>query len=237
MDENKIKETLTLNYEFYKTHAEEFSKTRQNPWDGWNKCLEIIDTNTKKEQLSVLDVACGNGRFYKFLTDSSDHIISYLGIDNNDYMMVEALLKYELAEFKNMDVLFDLDKIQNTYNLVVAFGLTHHIPGKEFRLHWYESLPRLLNANGILILTFWNLAEDERFKKAEKAKDMEENDYYYGWGENDSAEKRYVHIYPPEEIENIKSTFEKHNLRLLDEFYCDGKSNKLNKYLIFQLGP
>ncbi|MFC1755963.1 class I SAM-dependent methyltransferase [Patescibacteria group bacterium] len=235
MEESKIRETLALNYDFYKKHGEEFSKTRQSPWNGWNKCLETINTHTEKEQLSVLDIACGNGRFYKFLTDNSNHIINYLGIDNNDFMMVEAVLKYELAEFKNIDVLFDLNMIENKYDLVVAFGLTHHIPGKEFRLKWFESLPKLLNTNGILLLTFWNLSEDERFKKAEEANDLEENDYYYGW--DDSEDRRYVHIYPHEELENIKDILNKQNIKLIDEYYSDGKTGNLNKYLIFQLCP
>jgi len=148
-------------------------------------------------------------------------------------MMVEALLKYKLATFKNLDVLNKLSEIEKTFDLVTVFGLTHHIPDNDFRTSWFNQLPKFLNNNGILTLTFWNLSEDDRFKKAKKADDMDEDDYYYGWGE--SNDKRYVHIYSEEEIENIKQIYKKQNLKLLDEFYSDGKTGNLNRYLIFQL--
>lgn len=235
MDKNKIDEIIKQNFEFYKNHAEEFSKTRQNPWDGWQKCLQILTENTDKDHINVLDIACGNGRFYKFLEDNLHKSVSYLGVDNNDFMMLEGILKYGLAEFKNLDVLQERDKIEGTYDLITVFGLTHHIPGQEFRLDWFNKLPRILNTRGILILTFWNLSEDNRFKKAQKAENLEENDFYYGWGE--SEDKRYVHIYTDEEINTIKQDYEKQNLKLIEKFYADGKTGKLNRYLIFKLYP
>jgi len=235
VDENKIRDINKLNFEFYKNHAEEFSKTRQNPWDGWENCLQTISDDTNKTHLNVLDIGCGNGRFYKFLVDNLKRSVSYVGLDNNDYLMVEALLKYKLADFKNFDVLKDLDKLETKYDLVTVFGLTHHIPGNEYRFAWFKKLPVLLNVEGLLIMTFWNLSEDDRFKKAEKATDLEDNDYYYGWG--DSEDKRYVHIYSDEEIDNIKNLFSEKNLKLINEFYADGKTGNLNRYLMFKLYP
>ena len=191
--------------------------------------------NADKNHINVLDIACGNGRFYKFLEDNLHKSVSYLGVDNNDFMMLEGVLKYELAEFKNLDVLQEIDKIENTYDLITVFGLTHHIPGQKFRLNWFNKLPGFLNTHGILILTFWNLSDDDRFKKAQKAENLEENDYYYGWGE--SEDKRYVHIYTDKEINTIKHHYEKQNLKLIEEFYADGKTGNLNRYLIFKLYP
>lgn len=234
MDQNKISDINKLNFEFYKKHAEEFSKTRQNPWQGWDKCLQILVKNNKKTHLNVLDIACGNGRFYQYLTENLDRSIGYLGVDNNDYMLVEALLKYKLPEFRSLDALNNLNEVENQYDLITVFGLTHHIPGKEFRMSWFKQLPNLLNNNGILIVTFWNLSEDDRFKKAQKSEDLEEDDYFYGWG--DSKDKRYVHIYSEDEINHIKEMFAQQNLKLVDEFYSDGKTENLNRYLIFQRG-
>jgi len=235
MEDIDINKNVKQTKKFYEKHAEEFSKTRQNPWPGWDRCLGLIRNNISKEKVSVLDIACGNGRFYKLLTDAPSPKIEYLGLDNNDFFLVEAVLKYQLAKFENFDVFFDLDKLKKSADVVAVFGLTHHIPGKEFRLKWFSSLARHVNSEGLLLLSFWNLSHDDRFSKAEPAKDLEDNDYYYGWA--DSKDKRYVHIYTEEELKKIKSMFEQHNFKLIDSFYSDGKSDKLNKYLIFQLQP
>jgi tRNA (uracil-5-)-methyltransferase TRM9 len=232
IDQATIKKVINQTDEFYKKHAEEFSKTRQDPWSGWEKCLGYIRKNISKDKVSVLDVACGNGRFYKYLTRTPSPQFDYLGLDNNDYLLVEAVLKYQLAEFKNVDVFFGLGVLDKSFDVVSVFGLTHHIPGNQFRVTWLKSLIGLINPGGLLMISFWNLAEDDRFAKAELAEDLEENDYYYGWG--DSEDKRYVHIYPEEELNIIELMFEQNNLKLVDSFYSDGKNKKLNKYLIFK---
>ena len=232
MNDAQIKKVINQTNEFYKKHAEEFSKTRQNPWPGWERCLGHIRKSITKEKVSVLDVACGNGRFYQYITRTPTPQVDYLGLDNNDFMLVEAVLKYQLAEFRNYDVFFGLEKLEKSFDVVSVFGLTHHIPGNEFRITWLKSMIPLVKPKGLLMISFWNLAEDERFSKAEPAKDLEENDYYYGWG--DSDDKRYVHICSDEELSRIQNVFEQNNLSLIDSYYSDGKSGKLNRYLIFK---
>ncbi len=233
MEETKIRELAQKTTDFYKNHGVEFSKSRQSNWLGWDKCLDIIKNNFARETISVLDIACGNGRFYQFLRTSSDYKIDYLGLDNNDYMLIEGVMKYQLASFLTYDVFFDLPKLTKKYDVVSVFGFTHHIPDANFRLHWFEQLVDLLNPNGLLLITFWDLSPDDRFSKAVKADDLEENDYYYGWG--DSEDKRYVHIYSEEELKKITDTMAQKNCQLLDSYMSDGKNNNLNKYLIFLL--
>jgi len=232
MEKTLIRKVINKTNKFYTKHAEEFSKTRQNPWPGWERCVGLIRKNITKEKVSVLDIASGNGRFYQFLTRTPTPQIEYLGLDNNDYLLVEAVLKYQLAEFKNFDVFFGLKALGKTFDVVSIFGLTHHIPGNEFRITWFKSLSNLLNTDGLLMISFWNLSEDERFSKAEPAKELEDNDYYYGWG--NSEDKRYVHIYSEKELKKTQLMLEQKNLKLIDSYYSDGKSGKLNKYLIFK---
>lgn len=232
LDEKKIREIIKNTDKFYEAHAQEFTNTRKKPWTGWFKCLEIIKQKFPEDKISVLDIASGNGRFYEFLIQNSNYKLDYLGLDNNDFMMIEALLKYQYANFKNFNVFFDLDSLNKKYNVISIFGLTHHIPGNKFRMEWFEKLPDLIGENGLLIMTFWQLGQDQRFKKAVKADDLEENDYYYGWG--DSDDKRYVHIYTDEELQKINELFEKKNTVLIETFTADGKNNNLNKYFIFE---
>lgn len=229
----KINELIKNTEHFYNIHAEEFSKSRQNPWQGWERCLLLIEKNLKQDDISILDIACGNGRFYKYLLDNSNYELDYLGLDNNDYMLVEAVLKYQLANFSSFDVFFDLKNLNDNYNVVSVFGFTHHIPDHNFRRQWFKQLSSLVKPHGLLLLTFWNLPSDERFKKAVKAEDLEENDYYYGWG--DSEDKRYVHLYSDDELNDIINTLEQRSFKVIDEFYADGKNNNMNRYIIFEL--
>jgi len=85
MHQTTIKRVIKQTNKFYKNHSEEFSKTRQNPWPGWERCFVQIRKNITKEKVSVLDIASGNGRFYQFLTRTPSPQIEYLGLDNNDY--------------------------------------------------------------------------------------------------------------------------------------------------------
>jgi SAM-dependent methyltransferase len=233
MTQEQILKIISQTEEFYKKNAEEFSKTRQNPWQGWKKLLEIIKNNFSKEALlSVLDLGCGNARFCQFLSDNLDGKIDYTGFDNNDFLMIEAILKHPDQRFKKVNVLTELDKIDQRYDLVVAFGLTHHIPGKEFRKKWFESVLNLVSSQGLAIFTFWNLQSDSRFEKALSAKDLEENDYYYSWG--DSQEKRYVHIYDEKEINELSELFKTLGFKLLKTYDSDGKNKRMNTYLILK---
>ena len=232
MNKKTILETIKLNKNFYIKHQEDFSKTRQNPWPGWEKALDLASTNLVPFEIDVLDIGCGNARFYEYLKAFSHKKVSYLGIDNNDYFLVEALLKHKEAEFKNLDVLLELDQIEQTYDLVVAFGITHHIPGNDFRLKWFEEVASKVKTGGMLVHTFWQLDQDDRFHKAEKANNLEANDYYYGWDKSD--DKRYVHIYDDTEQQNILNLHKKLGLYLISEFENDGKTGKLNKYWVFK---
>jgi SAM-dependent methyltransferase len=233
MEKKKIENILKNTNEFYKNHAEEFSKTRENPWPGWLKLLNVLKGKfTGDKNISVLDLGCGNARFYRYIKENLGQELEYLGIDNNDYMMIEAIMRYPKAKFISSDVLKDPEKIEGKYDLVVAFGLTHHIPGSNYRLKWFAQILSKVKTKGLVVFTFWNLHTDKRFEKAIEAKDLEENDFYYGWG--DSDDRRYVHIYDEEEIRTISQLFKDKGFKLIKTYDSDGKNNRMNTYIILQ---
>jgi SAM-dependent methyltransferase len=233
MDKNHREKIIAEIAEFYKNHAEEFSKTRRNPWQGWQTVLTTIKEQfVEKDELSILDLGCGNGRFYAYLKENLGKDLQYTGIDNNDFMMIEAIMKYPQARFISLDVLQEIEKVEGRYDLVAAFGLTHHLPGQEFRLNWFKNVLDKVAPDGLVVFTFWNLQTDKRFEKAEKADGLEENDYYYGWG--DSEDKRYVHIYDESEIKRLAGIFTDKGFKLLKTYDADGKNGKMNTYLILQ---
>ncbi len=228
MDSQKIEELIKLNSDFYKTIQTDFSKTRQSAWRGWETIVKTITQNfTQTKNISVLDIGCGNGRFYEFLNKKLP--IKYTGVDNNEYMLNEAKTKFPDGKWELLDIFNNLESIENKFNLVVVFGITHHLPGKSFRENWFNQLNKLVNNNGILVLTFWNVLEQNSIK----AENLEENDYFVGWNNLENVH-RYCHHYDEKELKEIKSNMVKNNFKLLKEFENDGKDNKSNKYLVFQ---
>ena len=72
MDTATAQRLNELNARFYREHAPSFSATRQAPWEGWRRCLtRALDAPAPgKQALHVLDLACGNLRFERFLVEA-----------------------------------------------------------------------------------------------------------------------------------------------------------------------
>ncbi len=70
MNNFTAKKLLWATREFYAKCAHEFSDTRQAGWPGWAKCARVLDNISRNalEQLKILDIACGNMRFEKWLS-------------------------------------------------------------------------------------------------------------------------------------------------------------------------
>ena len=61
---------IQLNNTFYREHSTSFSDTRQAPWPGWVRTMDIaleqLDVATIEHPVRVFDLACGNMRFENF---------------------------------------------------------------------------------------------------------------------------------------------------------------------------
>lgn len=218
----QIKKINSITTDFYNLFAGSFSETRQHEWQGWNNCLSYVKNNYK-----ILDLACGNCRFEKFLNDNN----ILFNIDNYDCYKWNSSVKY-------IDIIQELidDKMNlKSYDLAVCFGLFHHIPSKKLRIKLLEQLSR----SKISIVSFWQFANDNRIlnnaiKTTKIAKEkfnllnLEENDYFLGWQNNDNA-FRFCHNFTPDDIKIINQKF-----NVIKEFDADGKNNCLNKYLIIK---
>jgi len=259
MNQKTIKKILNLNTDFYNRVGDDFDLSRQSGWKGWGKVTEIIRHNfndktfnnksSDKKILGVLDLGCGNGRFYEFLTKEFKSF-AYTGLDNNKKLIETAKNKYGTELFWEADIFSETNMSHfiakaesGKFDLIVSFGVTHHIPGKEFRKKWFERISRLVSDEGLLILTFWNYHLDKRFNKAVREiatdkfsitkNDLEDGDHFLGWGKAENA-FRYFHKYEPEELKRIDKVFEDAGLRLVETFDSDGKDNHLNLYRIYR---
>lgn len=124
---------IQLNNTFYREHAASFSDTRQAPWPGWIRTMDValkqLDIEAIERPLRVFDLACGNMRFEHFLsggllmakgaraddpqTDES-FPIEFYGVDSCQDLAIDArghALRIPNLHFQELDVLDALMKL------------------------------------------------------------------------------------------------------------------------------
>lgn len=70
-----------LNALFYERETAAFSATRRGYWPGWDRCLSQVEPGLG---FRVLDVACGNVRFARYLAEKCPQVpFAYRAVDNN----------------------------------------------------------------------------------------------------------------------------------------------------------
>lgn len=76
---------IQLNNTFYRNHAASFSDTRQAPWPGWVRTMDValrqLEVHELDRPLHVFDLACGNMRFENFVAGG---LMAAKGIQGNE---------------------------------------------------------------------------------------------------------------------------------------------------------
>lgn len=256
MDQNTILQLAQLNTQFYQTIASDFSSSRQYNWIGWEKIVSLLEarfslTWKEKNNLSVLDVACGNGRFARFLDERLSQPIQYVGIDNSEALLQEALEKQVTLkktnsfQFQQKDLITTLLKgelaFSQPFMFISVFGFLHHIPSFALRQSLLNSLAAALEDHGLLLVTAWQFLERSSLQTRVvppevlgfKPEQLEKNDYFLDWRKGHHA-YRYCHLVDKEEIEKLLVGS---SLTLVDSFRSDGKENNLNTYYLLEKSP
>ena len=242
MDANTSHMLNELNKRFYEDYAESFSKTRANPWKGWER-LEPYVTGAQ----SILDIACGNMRFERF--------VEKLGLPSSPALYcVDACpaLAEDTGgvEFQLLDIVglclsgrSVADGIQApACDFVASFGFFHHVPGVEARHALLEGMMEKTAPNGKLALSFWQFMKDDRIssKAVESTRrfqaslgiDLDAGDYLLGWQDADDV-CRYCHSFTDDEIDELLRPFSS-SATLVSRYRSDGKTVPLNTYVVLQ---
>jgi len=247
----------SLNQFFYKQISQDFSDSRQYFWHGWQDLwINVLEPGISKQDfinLNVLDLGCGNARFYDFLETQFTKKgiadlttkLNYTGIDFTKELLDDS--KNKNIKLLEVDVLTQnwLDKLDENFDLIVAFGLMHHIKDGSLCDNFFNQIKAVLKPDGLVVLVTWNFVNNPTLmeRKADfnnieiqeyltkfsltKA-DFTENDYLLDWQRGSNA-WRYCHYYTEDEMLNLLA---KHGLNLSQKFYGDGKNSVMNTYWV-----
>lgn len=237
-----------LNATFYRENSESFDRTRQTAWPGWKRVLGQLFNEDHEGAVSILDVACGNMRFEKYLLDTFPTTqLHAVCVDSCDELAVPV----DGCEYRNCDIVQRLADGKSLsecwgrgYDAVVSFGFFHHVPGARLRMRLLEELIDTAAPSGLVAVSLWRFASDEKTRaKAERTTtealaalpvvaELEEGDYLLGWNDVPGT-YRYCHSFDDSEIEGLVAETSNH-ARLVDRFKADGHTGDSNEYLVFR---
>lgn len=111
MHQRTARALIALNNRFYAEHAASFSATRSAPWEGWRQALEAAREAGALEapEPRVLDLACGNLRFERFLAhELAGARPRVIAVDNCDALAACDPAAPEHVSFHHVDILGEL---------------------------------------------------------------------------------------------------------------------------------
>jgi tRNA (uracil-5-)-methyltransferase TRM9 len=190
MDKNYIKYILDKLKEDYNKIAEKYSRVREKEWKEMQFLFNDISPDER-----VLDLGCGNGRFYPLFEKRK---ADYYGIDFSTRMIEIAKEKHPRARFW-LGTGFHLAFDQEFFDWVFAIAVLHHIPSKEMRLKFLEEAKRVLKNKGRFVLTVWDVKEKQKFSFF-KNKNLDKGDILLPWY---GAEDCYFHKFSLKELEDL----------------------------------
>ncbi len=211
-------------------------------------------------ELSVADVACGNMRLAPYLAaELAPARVRYAGIDScpalagEGSVLAAAGLPENLAagfiELDILDAVLDrgpcaiADALERPADLVCCFGFMHHVPGGALRQAVLSGIVGALRPQGLAVVSFWQFMDDARLAaKADAARALdpareadivlEEGDHLLGW-QDDGQAVRYCHHVTETEIDALAAGVSD-SAREICRFSADGRSGRLNRYLVLE---
>ena len=246
MNSNTAERLAAINREFYERMGASFSATRQRLQPGVRKILENLHSDE-----NILDLGCGNGLLARTL-EGRGHRGIYLGVDSSPLMIQEAkhqnndagvkflqadLIQLASQDQKNSTAPGD-DPIQAGWNMVFAFAVLHHIPGRGHRLKILNFIRERMAHDGRFIHSNWQFLHDEKMKARIQPwegvglmeAELDEGDKLLDWRGGGHG-LRYLHQFSEGELRELA---EQTGFSILDVFYSDGLDGKMGLYQVWK---
>ena len=180
---------------FYKKNAENFSKTRNNPWPATKEFLDNLNTNSK-----VLDIGCGNGRNLFYRKD-----INIEGLELSEELSEIVRQRGGKVTCGNM---INLPFEDNTFDNIICIAVYHHLDNDRDRMNALKEMYRVLKPGGKAFIQVWAMEQPQNSRRK-----FIKRDTLVPWKNKDGTVMlRYYHIYPKGELEKeIFNLSDNHN--------------------------
>ena len=240
MDLQTARHLSQLNTSFYSRVHNSFDATRQAPWPGWQRVRnEALARFDPTGELRVLDLACGNLRFVRFLGQSYPRVHAW-GVDNcTELTHAAAKANGPHVELQDLDIVGSMLDGQNLSEAIHApachvcacFGFMHHVAMEEHRKLVLQALVEHTQPGGLVAVSFWQFAKSSRIMA--KARPLsDKGDYLLGW-QNETDVWRYCHSFEEDEVDRLAQSVAPHADEVA-RFWADGRTGDLNRYLVLQ---
>jgi len=225
MDSQYAKYLIKKTKEDYSLISEEFSRTRNKVWEELGFLFSLKDNE------KVLDLGCGNGRYFEFFKNKP---VEYIGIDNSEELIRLAKERYPEAKFQINDA-FNLSFPDNYFDKVYSIAVLHHIPSEELRVEFLKEAKRVLKKDGSLIITVWKFHQIKELSLILKytilrllgRSKLDFKDILEPWGKRT---ERYYHCFSRKELGKL---MEKAGFKIKEIGVVKNKrGNRQNIYLI-----
>jgi SAM-dependent methyltransferase len=264
MNDKTAKILAALNNDFYLENGESFARPREVPWPGWQRCLDVFFGGRKSPgRLSVLDLACGNLRFAKFLAAALPQVaIDFYAVDNCDALAGgsyrdDAFGNKMGVHYQNLDILnilFDGAKLTehiaaHPSDITVCFGFMHHVPGQKLRADILAALLEQTRPGGYIAISFWQFMSNTTLRKKAEAthaagikelastgllpEQLDAGDYLLGWQDR-PGKYRYCHSFSESEIDELLAAVAAKTTQIT-RFTADGRTGDLNTYIVLRV--
>ena len=169
---------------FYKSNANNFSKTRVFPWPGTRKFLDSVSSNSK-----ILDIGCGNGRNMFYRDDLDIH-----GLELSDELCKIVSSKGGKVTNGNMTSLPFPD---NSFDHLICVAVYHHLNNNADRKNALNEMYRVLKPGGKVFIQVWAMEQPINSRRK-----FTKRDEFVPWINKDGTTlQRYYRIYPKGELE------------------------------------
>ena len=286
MDKRTAEQLAQATSRFYAEHAASFSATRARPWAGWYRCADMLvelagarggggGADVKRGGagtggrtggeahanggLELLDLACGNLRFERFMHEAHPQTpLSMYAVDGDDALVFDLAHAMDAAgelSYQHLDIVEALQTERAltgaleapVCDAAVCFGFMHHVPQFLWRRRLLDALVRGVRPGGLVFVTLWQFADDaDRAAKASETtqraaeelgideEELGEGDYILGWQDAPGA-WRYCHHFSDSEIDRLAAEQEANGkAKLAASFSADGKGGRQNRYLVLR---
>jgi tRNA (uracil-5-)-methyltransferase TRM9 len=247
MSPQTVQKLIQLNKTFYSTVARNTWNSKQDYfWEGWTYLLPYIEekiSDTKTKDFTVLDIGCGNMRFHAFLTFHYPHInFEYTGVD---FFQWSENLPQNATYIQTESIHESLGIGDKQFDLVVAFGVLHHIPTQELHLQVLQQMYNSLMDNGVVCITTWQFLRLPRLQKRVLSledgntllaqldidqNEFGEQDYLLNWVKKDYG-IRYAHYFSYDEMQNLLT---KSGFIVKKSYLQDDRTQNRNEYFVVE---